>query len=200
MTTIETRHRILEVAGELFTAQGIAATPLREIAERLDFTKAALYYHFPSKDDLLVALITPLHDDLGAVLTRVEEGTAETTPEQLLAHLLDAHLAHASATRLSRDPAVRQVERLHARAAQLHARATTALVRNHAEQTAWLQASAALAVIDELTIRCTPDQHHLVRRIGPTAAAATLTADPSSNADPTSTQVASRQEPGNATA
>lgn len=186
MTTIETRHRILEVAGELFSAQGIAATPLREIAERLDFTKAALYYHFPSKDDLLAALITPLHDDLGAVLTHVEEGTTDTTPQVMLAHLLEAHLTHPRATRLSRDPGVRQVERLHVRAEQLHARATTALVGDHAHRTACLQASAALAVIAELTIRCDPDQHHLARQIAPTTAAAALNADPSSNATPTS--------------
>src|SRR5262249_20860254 len=42
----DTRARIQQVALELFAEQGYEKTSLREIAERLDVTKAALYYHF----------------------------------------------------------------------------------------------------------------------------------------------------------
>src|ERR1017187_9787067 len=55
----ETRTRILETALELFSAQGFDGTTLQQIADRLGFTKAALYYHFRSKDDLLQAILTP---------------------------------------------------------------------------------------------------------------------------------------------
>ncbi len=55
-----TRERILEVALELFTEQGYDATSLREIAERLGVTKAALYYHFPSKDAIARELLGQL--------------------------------------------------------------------------------------------------------------------------------------------
>src|SRR5689334_20968755 len=41
---------------ELFTRQGYEATSLREIAERLGVTKAALYYHFRSKEDIVRSL------------------------------------------------------------------------------------------------------------------------------------------------
>ncbi|HEY1830950.1 MAG TPA: helix-turn-helix domain-containing protein [Acidimicrobiales bacterium] len=57
-----TRERILEVAMELFTEKGYDKTSLREIAERLGFTKAALYYHFESKEDILRALHMRLHE------------------------------------------------------------------------------------------------------------------------------------------
>ncbi|OAA29052.1 transcriptional regulator [Frankia sp. EI5c] len=57
-----TRERILDVALELFTHAGYEAVSLREIAERMNFTKAALYYHFSSKDDILLALHLRLHD------------------------------------------------------------------------------------------------------------------------------------------
>src|SRR5690349_8405753 len=53
----DTRSRIQEVALELFTEQGYEATSLREIAERLGVTKAALYYHFKTKDDIVGSLI-----------------------------------------------------------------------------------------------------------------------------------------------
>jgi len=49
----DTRTRIQAVALELFTEQGYDATSLREIAERLGVTKAALYYHFKSKEEIV---------------------------------------------------------------------------------------------------------------------------------------------------
>ena len=45
----DTRERILDVASELFTEQGYDGTSLREIADRLGVTKAALYYHFRAR-------------------------------------------------------------------------------------------------------------------------------------------------------
>jgi AcrR family transcriptional regulator len=57
-----TRERILDVALDLFSDQGYDGTSLREIAERLGVTKAALYYHFASKEDILMALHMRLHE------------------------------------------------------------------------------------------------------------------------------------------
>jgi AcrR family transcriptional regulator len=57
-----TRERILDVALDLFVAQGYDGTSLRQIAERLGVTKAALYYHFESKEDILRALHMRLHE------------------------------------------------------------------------------------------------------------------------------------------
>ena len=51
-----TRERILDIALDLFIEQGFDKTSLRQIAEKLGFSKAALYYHFASKDDILMAL------------------------------------------------------------------------------------------------------------------------------------------------
>jgi len=53
----DTRTRIQEVALELFTDHGYEATSLREIAERLGVTKAALYYHFKTKEDIVASLM-----------------------------------------------------------------------------------------------------------------------------------------------
>jgi AcrR family transcriptional regulator len=53
----DTRQRIQSVALELFAEQGYDKTSLREIAERLGVTKAALYYHFKSKEDIVASLV-----------------------------------------------------------------------------------------------------------------------------------------------
>ena len=57
----ETRERILAVARELFTRRGYDKTSLRDIAERLGITKAALYYYFERKEDILLELHLQLH-------------------------------------------------------------------------------------------------------------------------------------------
>lgn len=56
----DTRQRIQDVALELFAEQGYEKTSLREIAEHLDVTKAALYYHFKTKEDIVVGLFQDL--------------------------------------------------------------------------------------------------------------------------------------------
>jgi AcrR family transcriptional regulator len=70
--TRDTRGEILEVAAELFTDRGYDATSLREIAERLDISKAALYYHFRSKDEILRALVEPIGRVLSDLVERLE--------------------------------------------------------------------------------------------------------------------------------
>lgn len=69
----DTRERILSVANELFIEQGYEGTSLREIADRLDITKAALYYHFRSKDEILETLLAPFDTLLDELLHRLED-------------------------------------------------------------------------------------------------------------------------------
>jgi AcrR family transcriptional regulator len=66
------KERILDVALELFTEQGYDKTSLREIADRLGVTKAALYYHFPSKGDIFLELHLRLHEIGRRLISEVE--------------------------------------------------------------------------------------------------------------------------------
>jgi AcrR family transcriptional regulator len=81
-----TRERILDVALDLFMAQGYDGTSLRQIAEQLGVTKAALYYHFESKEDILRALHMRLHDFGKDALDSVGDGPMTL---ELWGHLLD---------------------------------------------------------------------------------------------------------------
>jgi AcrR family transcriptional regulator len=75
----DTRERIQAVALELFAEQGYDKTSLREIAERLGVTKAALYYHFKSKEDIVTSLV---EDYFGEIDQLVSWGlTQPRTPE-----------------------------------------------------------------------------------------------------------------------
>ncbi|MET8246773.1 TetR/AcrR family transcriptional regulator [Streptomyces sp. NPDC005202] len=78
-----TRQRIQDVALELFAEQGYEKTSLREIAERLDVTKAALYYHFKTKEEILVSLFEDLTQPIEDLIEwgRQQPHTLETKQE-----------------------------------------------------------------------------------------------------------------------
>jgi len=54
-----TRQQILETAQRLFTEHGYDATSLQMIADEMGLTKAAVYYHFRAKTDILHAAMEP---------------------------------------------------------------------------------------------------------------------------------------------
>src|SRR5947199_10780494 len=64
----DTRSRVQKVALELFAEQGYEKTSLREIAERLGVTKAALYYHFKSKEDIVRSFTEDYRAELDKVI------------------------------------------------------------------------------------------------------------------------------------
>ena len=92
-----TRERILDVALDLFTEKGFDGTSLREIAERLGVTKAALYYHFASKDDILLALHMRLHAFGKDALVKLTED--EPVSLQVWGALLDEMIGQMLAQR-----------------------------------------------------------------------------------------------------
>jgi AcrR family transcriptional regulator len=107
----DTRQRALDVALELFAEQGYEKTSLREIAERLDVTKAALYYHFASKEALLAGIVDSLvqpADELVA-WSQTQPRTAEFRQEYLrrLAQLLQGQLSRWISFVQQNQPALR---------------------------------------------------------------------------------------------
>jgi AcrR family transcriptional regulator len=102
---IGTREQILDTALTLFTTQGYDATSLREIADRLQLTKAALYYHFPAKELLLIELTRPFLDGLSLMVTELRS-SKDWTQESVLAAYLDLFVEHISIVALlNREPA-----------------------------------------------------------------------------------------------
>jgi AcrR family transcriptional regulator len=51
-----TRRSILDAARELFVNEGYQNVSIRKIAERIEYSPAAIYGYFPSKDDIFFAL------------------------------------------------------------------------------------------------------------------------------------------------
>lgn len=55
-----TKHRILETARRLFNEKGLAEVPLRQIARAAGMSQGNLNYHFPHREDVVVALYLQL--------------------------------------------------------------------------------------------------------------------------------------------
>ena len=91
-----TREKILDVALDLFTDQGFDGTSMREIAERLHISKPAIYYHFASKEEILMALHLRLHEFGKTALARL---AGETVTLQLWGSLVNELLDQMLAQR-----------------------------------------------------------------------------------------------------
>ncbi|MGH8908520.1 MAG: TetR/AcrR family transcriptional regulator [Egibacteraceae bacterium] len=143
----ETRDRILDVAQELFATKGYVGTTLRDIAERLGTTVAALYYHFHRKEDLLASLTSPMFTHLDSVLDRAAGLDPDERPRRLLADLLDAMLEHRpTMTAITQDPSALELGGLRARAQSQGMRAVELLAPG-GDELAQLRARCAMAVL-----------------------------------------------------
>lgn len=69
----DTRQQIRAVALELFAEQGYEKTSLREIAERLGVTKAAVYYHYRTKEEILSSLLDEHLAGMDAIVAWAQE-------------------------------------------------------------------------------------------------------------------------------
>lgn len=54
---LETRDKIVEAARQLFFEQGYSATGIAQILKRSRVNSGSLYYFFPTKEDLLIAVL-----------------------------------------------------------------------------------------------------------------------------------------------
>ena len=93
-----TRERILDAALTLFAEQGYDATSMREISEQLGITKAALYYHFDSKAEIVRAMLAETEQKVSelAAWARAQPNTPELR-RQVLTRWSDIMQAHGLA-------------------------------------------------------------------------------------------------------
>ncbi len=77
------REGVLDVAARLFREQGYGSVSLRKIADAAGIKAGSIYYHFGSKDEIVVAIldvgIQVVHEKIRQAVSALPEGTdAET--------------------------------------------------------------------------------------------------------------------------
>jgi AcrR family transcriptional regulator len=107
----DTRQRLLDVAVRLFIRHSFAGTSLQMIADELGFTKAAIYYHFRTREQLLLAVMEPMLRRLRAVVdTAQQQCCACARAESILSGYADLTAqSRALAAVVTTDPSVIRV-------------------------------------------------------------------------------------------
>jgi AcrR family transcriptional regulator len=153
-TPIGTRDQVLRTALELFRSQGYDGTSLRQIADRLGMTKAALYYHFPAKDRLIVELTRPMLDDLAGLLSTAKANRGSTGAHDrasLLASYLDLFIRHHDVVNLlARDTSTLQHPDVAQRARTLIEALHTALTGPEGTEEERLRVGCALGALNSI--------------------------------------------------
>jgi AcrR family transcriptional regulator len=139
-------RRIARLALDRFRVGGFVGTSIADLAGALGVSKAAIYYHYRSKDALLHRLIDPVLDAIDACIQ--DHTTPARTPRQMLGAYLAVLIAHREVVPLiATDVAVLNHPtigpRLRAQNQQLRALLTTA----DTSVAARLRAEAALGGI-----------------------------------------------------
>jgi AcrR family transcriptional regulator len=104
----DTRQRILDVALELFGEHGYAGTSIADITKRLGISKAALYYHFTAKDEILSALVA---EPMDAFQTLASTASGRPLPELLGAIVDHTASLYAVSRLLGDDPSTARAMR-----------------------------------------------------------------------------------------
>ncbi|WP_433829762.1 TetR/AcrR family transcriptional regulator [Actinoplanes sp. CA-015351] len=81
------RERVLSAALDLFAEHGVSGTSLQMIADRMGVTKAAVYHQFPTKEEIVLAVIDPVLASLTPIAT---SAARRRTPASRRRHVLDA--------------------------------------------------------------------------------------------------------------
>jgi AcrR family transcriptional regulator len=90
-----TRARILDAAAHVLSVKGFAGTRLTDVAEYAELQAPAIYYYFPSREDLIEEVMFCGISDMRVHLQGTLDALpADTTPMDKIMAAVDAHLRH----------------------------------------------------------------------------------------------------------
>ena len=79
--TISDRQlEIIEAAGKILTASGISGLTIKNLAKEMKFSESAIYRHFTSKEEIIIALLDYLAQSMDERYTNAI--LSEQTPEE----------------------------------------------------------------------------------------------------------------------
>jgi len=84
-----TKERIIEAAQSLFSEHIYLSVSMNDIAKKLNITKAALYYHFASKEEIYKKVLERAFDELRSYITKASR---EKTSDRKLYRLIKSYL------------------------------------------------------------------------------------------------------------
>jgi AcrR family transcriptional regulator len=174
LDAIPMEERIVGAAVDLFATRGIDATSLQMIADTLGITKGAVYYHFKTKHEIVLAVCADSFDALEAAVAEAETIESVTSRERALDHLVPRLVAQAVESRslfskLRFDPVMVRLMADDARYEDLLARLDRLLGGDAPDADTRVRTAAAISALAGAPV------HHLVAGLDDTALRAHLT-------------------------
>lgn len=71
---------IIEAAGKILSASGVSGLTIKNLAKEMKFSESAIYRHFTSKEEIIIAMLEYLAENMDERLTNVI--SKEQTPEE----------------------------------------------------------------------------------------------------------------------
>lgn len=91
---VDTKTKILDVSAKLFSTKGYHGTVLRDIAKALDMKAGSLYYHFDSKEQLVLEVLKIGMENIIDTVTRAVDQLPEgASSKDILLAATKGHLA-----------------------------------------------------------------------------------------------------------
>lgn len=85
-------QHILAAAEPWFASGGFAGVSIQQIAKEANISKANIYHHFNSKDELYLAVLRYAFQDMNQLLKSLQH--IEGSPKEQIAHFASEHLKH----------------------------------------------------------------------------------------------------------
>jgi AcrR family transcriptional regulator len=117
------RQRLHEAALRLFAEHGVSGTSLQMIADEVGVTKAAVYYHYRTKDELVVGVVAPFIDRVFGILAagrarRGRRAQVETVLAGMVDLIVEARKLYVVA---AIDPVIAHLHEIHPRMREISA-------------------------------------------------------------------------------
>jgi AcrR family transcriptional regulator len=173
--TIPMERRIVAAAVDLFGSRGIDATSLQMIADSLGITKGAVYYHFRTKHQIVLAVCADSFDALETVVAEAETIESVTSRQRALEQLVPGIVALAVESRsvfskLRFDPVMVRLMADDTRYAELLTRLDRLLSGDAPDADTRVRTAAAISALAGAPV------HHLVADLDDATLRAHLTA------------------------
>jgi AcrR family transcriptional regulator len=149
-------QRVLDAALDLFSEHGFEGTSLQDIADRLGVTKAAVYYHFHTKDEILLALVEPAFDELLALADAGLQARRRGAVD--IAGYVDFLLRHRRvAAYLTRDPTAMSRPVLVEKGTRMREQVETMLLGGDADELGTFWGAATLQALAGALVAAPPE-------------------------------------------
>lgn len=87
------QQELINAAAVVFSERGYAGSSIQEIADRLDILKGSIYHYVSSKEDLLYAVISEIHESALATMAGVTE--LDLPPLDKVREFVRRHVEHS---------------------------------------------------------------------------------------------------------